>query len=146
MLSRRGWQVWATHRLLDDARTWLYPVYASLLTPTWLRVLGARVGRGVEASTVLLLPRTTTVGDHAFLADDTLVGEYQARARLAAGAPGRRRRARLPRQLRHDGGWPAGAGRRAGRGAVEDAGRGRAGHLVAGVAAGAAAARAGRAR
>ncbi|WP_460446098.1 non-ribosomal peptide synthetase, partial [Angustibacter aerolatus] len=77
VLSRRGWQVWATHRLLDDARTWLYPVYASLLTPTWLRVLGARVGRGVEASTVLLLPRTTTVGDHAFLADDTLVGSYQ---------------------------------------------------------------------
>jgi non-ribosomal peptide synthetase-like protein len=75
--SRTGWQVWATERLMDDARTYLYPLYASLITPVWLRSLGARVGRGVEASTVLMLPAMTTVGDHAFLADDTLVGSYE---------------------------------------------------------------------
>ncbi|MGZ4632002.1 MAG: Pls/PosA family non-ribosomal peptide synthetase, partial [Actinomycetes bacterium] len=75
--SRTGWQVWATERLMDDARTYLYPLYASLLTPAWLRALGAKVGRGVEASTVLMLPRMTTVGDHAFLADDTLIGSYE---------------------------------------------------------------------
>ncbi len=75
--SRRGWQVWATERLMDDARTYLYPIYASLLTPVWMRALGATVGSGVEASTVLMLPRMTTVGDDAFLADDTLVGSYE---------------------------------------------------------------------
>ena len=75
--SRTGWQVWATERLMDDARTYLYPLYASLITPVWLRALGARVGRGVEASTVLMLPAMTTVGAHAFLADDTLVGSYE---------------------------------------------------------------------
>ena len=53
--SRAGWQVWATERLMDDARTYLYPLYASLITPAWLRGLGAKVGRGVEASTVLML-------------------------------------------------------------------------------------------
>jgi len=74
--SRTGWQVWATERLMDDARTYLYPLYSSLITPAWLRALGARVGRGVEASTVLMLPAMATVGDHAFLADDTLVGSY----------------------------------------------------------------------
>ena len=52
--SRVGLQAWATLRLLDDARTWLFPLYSSLLTPVWLRLLGARVGKGVEASTVLL--------------------------------------------------------------------------------------------
>jgi len=31
--SRQGWQVWATERLMDDARTYLYPLYASLITP-----------------------------------------------------------------------------------------------------------------
>src|SRR5690606_17510214 len=31
--SRVGWQVWATERLLDSARTFLFPLYASLLTP-----------------------------------------------------------------------------------------------------------------
>ncbi len=75
--SRTGWQVWATERLMDEARTYLYPLYASLITPVWLRALGARVGRGVEASTVLMLPAMATVGDHAFLADDTLVGSYE---------------------------------------------------------------------
>ncbi len=75
--SRLGWQVWATERLMDDARTYLYPVYASLLTPAWMRALGATVGSGVEASTVLMLPRMTTVGDDAFLADDTLIGSYE---------------------------------------------------------------------
>src|SRR4029079_9000695 len=39
--SRIGWQVWATERLLDSARTLLFPLYASLLTPWWLRTLGA---------------------------------------------------------------------------------------------------------
>ncbi len=75
--SRTGWQVWATERLMDDARTHLYPLYASLLTPWWLRSLGATVGKGVEASTVLMLPAMTVVGDHAFLADDTLIGSYE---------------------------------------------------------------------
>ncbi len=75
--SRRGWQAWATLRLMDEARTWLFPLYASSATPAWLRALGARIGRDVEASTVLLLPSMTTVGDGAFLADDTLVGSYE---------------------------------------------------------------------
>ncbi|HET9657398.1 MAG TPA: Pls/PosA family non-ribosomal peptide synthetase, partial [Kineosporiaceae bacterium] len=75
--SRIGWQVWATERLMDEARDLLFPLYASLVTPVWLRALGAKVGRGVEASTVLMLPAMTTVGDDAFLADDTLVGSYE---------------------------------------------------------------------
>jgi non-ribosomal peptide synthetase-like protein len=75
--SRVGWQVWATERLLDLSRTMLFPLYASLVTPVWLRLLGARVGTNVEASTVLLLPAMTTIGDHAFLADDTMVASYE---------------------------------------------------------------------
>lgn len=75
--SRVGWQVWAAERLLDAARTQLFPLYASLVTPVWLRALGVRIGRGVEASTVLLLPKMTTVGDGAFLADDTMIASYE---------------------------------------------------------------------
>lgn len=75
--SRIGWQVWATERLLDLARDLLFPIYASLFTPVWLRLLGATVGRNVEASTVLLLPRMTTIGEGAFLADDTMVASYE---------------------------------------------------------------------
>ena len=75
--SGTGVRIWSTLRVLDEARTWLFPLYASALTPTWLRLLGARVGPDVEASTVLLIPKFTTVGEGAFLADDTLVGCYE---------------------------------------------------------------------
>ena len=53
------------------------PLYSSALTPWWLRLLGARIGKGVEASTVLLIPKFAQVNDHAFLADDTLIGCYE---------------------------------------------------------------------
>ena len=77
VLSRIGWQAWAAERVLDAARGFLFPLYSSLFTPVWLRLLGARVGRNVEASTVLLLPAMTRIDDGAFLADDTMVASYE---------------------------------------------------------------------
>ncbi|MFC0543302.1 Pls/PosA family non-ribosomal peptide synthetase [Kutzneria chonburiensis] len=77
VFGRVAWQAWTTERLMNMARTTLFPLYASLFTPVWLRALGMRVGRRVEASTVLALPSMTTVGDGAFLADDTMVGSYE---------------------------------------------------------------------
>ncbi|MEU5691944.1 Pls/PosA family non-ribosomal peptide synthetase [Actinosynnema sp. NPDC020468] len=75
--SRVAWQAWTTERLMNTARTTLFPLYASLFTPVWLRALGMRVGRGVEASTVVALPKMARVDDGAFLADDTMVGTYE---------------------------------------------------------------------
>ncbi|MEE2033900.1 Pls/PosA family non-ribosomal peptide synthetase, partial [Rhodococcus chondri] len=75
--SRVGWQVWATERLMDSSRTFLFPLYASMLTPIWLRMLGADIGKDVEASTVLMVPKFTKVADGAFLADDTMVASYE---------------------------------------------------------------------
>jgi non-ribosomal peptide synthetase-like protein len=75
--SRVGWQLWTTERLMDAARNYLFPVYASLLTPWWLRLLGAKIGRGTEISTALLTPKFTVVEDGAFLADDTMVASYE---------------------------------------------------------------------
>jgi len=77
VFSRPAWQSWATLRVLDEARTWLFPIYSSTLTPIWLRLLGARIGPNVEASTVLLIPRFTDVRADAFLADDTMVASYE---------------------------------------------------------------------
>ena len=75
--SRVGWQLWATERLMDAARDYLFPVYASLITPWWLRLLGAKVGDGTEISTALLIPKFTVIADGAFLADDTMVASYE---------------------------------------------------------------------
>lgn len=90
--GRMAWQAWATERLMDMARVHLFPLYASLFTPVWLRALGMKVGRGVEASTVLALPSMTTVGDGAFLADDTMVASYElggGRLRIAESRVGK---------------------------------------------------------
>lgn len=75
--SRAAWQAWSVFRLMDEARTWLFPLYSSSLTPVWLRALGARIGPDVEASTVVLIPGFVSVGRGAFLADDALVGGYE---------------------------------------------------------------------
>ena len=75
--SRVGWQLWCTERLMDAARNYLFPLYAGLLTPPWLRMLGAKVGRNTEISTALLTPKFTVVEDGAFLADDTMVASYE---------------------------------------------------------------------
>ncbi|WP_026357169.1 Pls/PosA family non-ribosomal peptide synthetase [Mycobacterium sp. 141] len=75
--SRIGWQLWATERLMDAARNYLFPIYASMLTPWWLRLLGAKVGKDTEISTALFTPKFTEVQDGAFLADDTMVASYE---------------------------------------------------------------------
>ncbi|MGY5132047.1 Pls/PosA family non-ribosomal peptide synthetase [Streptomyces nigrescens] len=75
--GRTGWQAWTVSQLMDLARDTLFPLYAGLITPVWLRTLGMKVGRRAEVSTVLALPSLTTVRDGAFLADDTLVAPYE---------------------------------------------------------------------
>ncbi|WP_132992375.1 Pls/PosA family non-ribosomal peptide synthetase [Gordonia zhaorongruii] len=75
--SRIGWQVWMTERMMDSSRIYLFPLYASLLTPWWFRALGASIGRGTEISTALVIPKFTVVGDDSFLADDTMVASYE---------------------------------------------------------------------
>ncbi|HEY4460682.1 MAG TPA: Pls/PosA family non-ribosomal peptide synthetase [Pseudonocardiaceae bacterium] len=72
-------RAWFSAQLMVIARTTLFPFYASLFTPRWLRLLGARIGTGVEASTVLAVPGLLTVADAAFLADDALLAPYEIR-------------------------------------------------------------------
>ncbi|OFT57862.1 amino acid adenylation protein [Corynebacterium sp. HMSC05H05] len=75
--SVHGWALWTVTRLMDDARTRYFPIYAGLATPVWLRSLGAQIGERVEVSTAVMVPKLTEVRDGAFLADDTMVGAYE---------------------------------------------------------------------
>ena len=75
--SAQGWRAWAIGRLMDDARTYLFPLYASQLTPVWLRSLGAQIGKDAEVSTAVMIPKLTDIKEGAFLADDTMVGGYE---------------------------------------------------------------------
>ncbi|GAB2743328.1 non-ribosomal peptide synthetase [Kitasatospora kifunensis] len=91
--GKAAWCTWVVSRLMATARGALFPLYASLFTPVWLRLLGARIGRRVEASTVLTLPGLMRVDDGAFLADDTLIAPFEVRGgwlRLGTAEVGRR--------------------------------------------------------
>ncbi|MBO1752094.1 amino acid adenylation domain-containing protein [Actinotalea sp. BY-33] len=91
--SRAGLQAWSVERLMDAARTALFPLYSSVGTPAWLRLLGARVGHGTEISTVIGLPSMMRIKDGAFLADDTMVAPYELGGgwvRVAPAKVGRR--------------------------------------------------------
>ncbi|CAK1361138.1 Linear gramicidin synthase subunit D [Cercospora beticola] len=75
--SRTAWAAWLTRGVMLDARSTLFPIYSSLLTPAWLRLAGAKIGRNVEISTVVPIPKLLQVADDAFLADDVLVSPYE---------------------------------------------------------------------
>lgn len=75
--SVHGWALWTVTRLMDDARTRYFPIYAGMATPVWLRSLGAQIGERAEVSTAVMVPKLTEVRDGAFLADDTMVGTYE---------------------------------------------------------------------
>ncbi len=125
--SRVGWQAWMTERLLDQARTLLFPLYASLVTPTWLRALGATVGRDVEASTVLLLPVDDDRRRRRVPGRRHHGRVLRAGPRLGPDRAGEDRQARLPRQQRDGRTRAPRAEARPRRGPVGRAGQGQGG-------------------
>lgn len=88
-----AWAAWMSGRLMSRSLITMYPLYSSMLTPVWLRLLGAHVGKGVEAATVEAIPHLTSVGDKAFLADHSLVSAKYVRhgvLRLESGNVGKK--------------------------------------------------------
>ncbi|MDE1148591.1 MAG: hypothetical protein PW843_18565 [Azospirillaceae bacterium] len=81
---------WFADRLNRMAVELLYSLYGSLFAATWLRALGAKVGRACEVSTVAhVVPEQLEVGDRAFLADASLVGSPAIHGGLVRFAPTR---------------------------------------------------------
>lgn len=67
--SRTGLATWMTWALLQRSLVQAYPLYASWLTPSFLRLLGAKVGKNVEISTIETIPHLTRLDDGCFIAD-----------------------------------------------------------------------------
>jgi non-ribosomal peptide synthetase-like protein len=66
---------WFVSYLLENTKTILQPVYATIYCPSFLRALGAKVGAGSEISTVShITPNLLEIGEGSFLADACLVG------------------------------------------------------------------------
>lgn len=79
---------WFSTYLLENTRHILMPLYATIYLPPFLRLLGARIGKGTEISTVAYIcPDHLEIGDGSFLADACLVGGTRVHGgRFATGA------------------------------------------------------------
>ena len=65
-----GWALWLSGGLMEEAMGVLFPIYSSVYTRTWLRLLGVSVGRRTEMSHAVTLNRLTTLGETSMAADD----------------------------------------------------------------------------
>src|SRR5262249_43570305 len=66
---------WAVDTLMKLSRVIARPVYTTIYLPAWLRLLGAKIGRRAEISTVSeMSPELTDLGEQSFFADGSMVG------------------------------------------------------------------------
>ncbi len=73
-------RTWLVARILDGSLGVLHGLYASVFVPTWLRLMGARVGHGSEVSTATgIVPDLLRLGDHCFIADGVMLGDEEQR-------------------------------------------------------------------
>ena len=85
---------WFLNYLLNNTRHMALAVYAALFFPKFLKLLGAKIGRGVEVSTAMhIMPDLLEIDDGSFLADACIVGAhkmYLGRIELCANKIGKR--------------------------------------------------------
>jgi non-ribosomal peptide synthetase-like protein len=71
---------WLVARILDASLETLHGLYASVYASTWLRMMGARIGRNTEVSTATgVTPDLLTLGDDSFVADGVTLGDEEQR-------------------------------------------------------------------
>jgi non-ribosomal peptide synthetase-like protein len=71
---------WLLTRVLDSSLAVLHGLYASVFAAVWLRLMGAKVGRGAEVSTAAgIVPNLLTLGEHSFIADGAMLGDEEQR-------------------------------------------------------------------
>jgi non-ribosomal peptide synthetase-like protein len=82
-----AWALWMTEGLGSSSRDVLFPLYLSLYTRGWLRLLGLSVGKRTEVSTAVGLTHLTTFGEKSFSADDVVMASARARSGWIHVAP-----------------------------------------------------------
>ena len=66
---------WLAYGLMRTSRGLLLPVFTTIYLPPWMRLLGARIGKHAEMSTVWsFMPELLHAGDGAFFADGCMLG------------------------------------------------------------------------
>jgi non-ribosomal peptide synthetase-like protein len=69
---------WMVNQIQESSLNVLHGVYATIYSPFWYRLLGAKVGKGAEISTALgVVPDMLTLGDECFIADAVMLGDEE---------------------------------------------------------------------
>jgi non-ribosomal peptide synthetase-like protein len=69
---------WLVNQIQENSLQVLHGIYATIYSPYWYRLLGAKVGRNVEISTALgVIPDMLTLGDETFIADAVMLGDEE---------------------------------------------------------------------
>jgi non-ribosomal peptide synthetase-like protein len=77
--SRHYLQHWLADLVIQLIKAIGLPIFTTLYLPAWMRLLGARLGRNTEMSTVWRInPDMVTAGDGVFFADGCMIGEGKA--------------------------------------------------------------------
>ena len=76
--SRVYCEKWLVNQIQENSLQVLHGVYATVFSPFWYRLLGAKVGRDTEISTAQgVVPDMLTLGDDTFVADAVLLGDEE---------------------------------------------------------------------
>ena len=66
---------WCLDNLIRLSVVLIKPLYTTIFFPKWVRLMGAKVGKNVEMSTVSQFsPELMTIGDESFFADGSIIG------------------------------------------------------------------------
>jgi non-ribosomal peptide synthetase-like protein len=65
-----GWALWFGEELKQSSSTLLFPLYASMYTRPWFRLMGLKIGRGTEISVTTGLNPLVTFGELSQCTDD----------------------------------------------------------------------------
>ena len=67
---------WLVNQIQESSLNILHGIYATIYSPYWYRLLGAKVGRDTEISTAQgVVPDLLTLGDECFIADGVMLGD-----------------------------------------------------------------------
>jgi len=77
--GRTAWALWFSGALMEQCRGVLFPLYSTVYTRTWLRLLGIAVGARTEVSTAVGLNPLVRLGDMSFVTDDVVFAGTRAR-------------------------------------------------------------------
>ena len=74
------WALWLTYSLFEGSEQVLFPLYLSIFTRFWLRLLGVQVGNRAEVLVTWGLNRLTILDETSFVADVAVFAVARSRA------------------------------------------------------------------